>query len=106
MSDELRELYQEVILDHGKNPRNFYEHSDATNEARGSNPLCGDQRKTFREVEAKLTPKAADSARSGAVFLDVAFFEDRSQEVEVLLHSPSLLSALRWFNEVSPCSHR
>tara|TARA_R110002110_G_scaffold2756_1_gene13319 strand:+ start:69049 stop:69504 length:456 start_codon:yes stop_codon:yes gene_type:complete len=43
MSDELRELYQEVILEHGKNPRNFHTSDDATNEARGNNPLCGDQ---------------------------------------------------------------
>jgi nitrogen fixation NifU-like protein len=43
MSDELRELYQEVILEHGKNPRNFHANDDATNEARGNNPLCGDQ---------------------------------------------------------------
>ncbi len=43
MSDDLRELYQEVILDHGKNPRNFHVCDDATNEARGNNPLCGDQ---------------------------------------------------------------
>ncbi len=43
MSDELRELYQEVILEHGKNPRNFHVSEDATNEARGNNPLCGDQ---------------------------------------------------------------
>jgi nitrogen fixation NifU-like protein len=43
MSDELRELYQEVILEHGKNPRNFHASDDATNEARGNNPLCGDQ---------------------------------------------------------------
>ncbi len=43
MSDDLRELYQEVILDHGKHPRNFHACEDATNEARGNNPLCGDQ---------------------------------------------------------------
>lgn len=43
MSDDLRELYQEVILEHGKNPRNFHASDDATNEARGNNPLCGDQ---------------------------------------------------------------
>ena len=53
MSDELRELYQEVILDHGKNPRNFYEHSDATNEARGSNPLCGDQLVIYLQLDSE-----------------------------------------------------
>ena len=41
--DELRELYQEVILDHGKHPRNFKSIEDATSKAHGNNPLCGDQ---------------------------------------------------------------
>ena len=41
MSD-LRELYQQVILDHNKNPRNFREMADATSHVDGYNPLCGD----------------------------------------------------------------
>jgi nitrogen fixation NifU-like protein len=43
MDDMLRELYQEVILDHGKNPHNFRHPEDATCEAHGNNPLCGDK---------------------------------------------------------------
>lgn len=43
MSFDLRELYQEVILDHNKRPRNKGRLDDATNEAEGHNPLCGDQ---------------------------------------------------------------
>ncbi|TDI58023.1 MAG: SUF system NifU family Fe-S cluster assembly protein [Alphaproteobacteria bacterium] len=42
MSD-LRELYQEVILDHGKNPRNFGPLPEANRQAHGHNPLCGDK---------------------------------------------------------------
>ncbi|MBC8337300.1 MAG: SUF system NifU family Fe-S cluster assembly protein [Rhodospirillales bacterium] len=42
MFDELRDLYQEVILDHGKNPRNFRRPEDATCLAHGNNPVCGD----------------------------------------------------------------
>ena len=42
MSD-LRDLYQEVILDHGKRPRNFRHPADANREAKGDNPLCGDK---------------------------------------------------------------
>ena len=42
MFDELRELYQEVILDHGRNPRNLRQPADANREALGNNPLCGD----------------------------------------------------------------
>ena len=41
MSD-LRELYQEVILDHNKSPHNFRELPDADRHAEGDNPLCGD----------------------------------------------------------------
>ncbi len=42
MSD-LDELYQSVILDHNKTPRNFRKLEHATNHAEGRNPLCGDQ---------------------------------------------------------------
>lgn len=42
MLDELRELYQEVILDHGRNPRNCRCSVEANRHAHGHNPLCGD----------------------------------------------------------------
>jgi nitrogen fixation NifU-like protein len=44
---ELSELYQEVILDHNKHPRNFCELPDCTNSADGYNPLCGDRVSVF-----------------------------------------------------------
>lgn len=50
MSD-LRDLYQEVILDHGKNPRNFRTNEAATRQAKGYNPLCGDQVRLFVDVD-------------------------------------------------------
>jgi nitrogen fixation NifU-like protein len=43
MNDALRNIYQEVIIDHNKQPRNFRKLSDATQTAEGFNPLCGDQ---------------------------------------------------------------
>jgi len=42
MLDDLRELYQEVILDHSRNPRNFRHPGNANCEAHGHNPMCGD----------------------------------------------------------------
>jgi len=39
---DLRDLYQEVILEHSKQPRNYRELGDANHKAEGSNPLCGD----------------------------------------------------------------
>ncbi len=43
MSDDLRDLYQEVILDHGRHPRNKHSLEDANHLAHGENPLCGDK---------------------------------------------------------------
>ncbi len=48
---EINELYQEVILDHNKNPRNFREIAAANRKADGNNPLCGDELKVFLELE-------------------------------------------------------
>ena len=39
---ELKELYQEIILDHGKNPRNLGKFDNYNKDAKGNNPLCGD----------------------------------------------------------------
>ncbi|MGH6927974.1 MAG: Fe-S cluster assembly sulfur transfer protein SufU [Dongiaceae bacterium] len=50
MSD-LRDLYQEVILDHSKQPRNFRRPGNANREARGDNPLCGDKVTVFVTIE-------------------------------------------------------
>ncbi len=43
MDDSLRELYQDVILDHSRHPRHFGRLDGATNTAQGHNPLCGDR---------------------------------------------------------------
>ena len=43
MNPELEELYQEVILDHSRRPRNFGELADATMRVHGDNPSCGDE---------------------------------------------------------------
>ena len=40
---DLKELYQDIILEHGKNPRNFGKCDKHTHQAKGHNPLCGDQ---------------------------------------------------------------
>lgn len=47
MSTDLRELYQQVILDHNRNPRNFREIADPTVKVDGYNPLCGDHYTVF-----------------------------------------------------------
>ena len=51
MSEQLRELYQQVILDHNKNPRNFKELPNATRKVDGYNPLCGDHYTIYVELD-------------------------------------------------------
>ena len=48
---ELSELYQAVILDHNKKPRNFHKLENANRHAEGFNPLCGDQLNVYLHVE-------------------------------------------------------
>ncbi len=48
--DDLRELYQDTILDHNRKPRNFRVLADASHEADGRNPLCGDELTLFARV--------------------------------------------------------
>ena len=54
MFDDLSDLYQQVILDHCKHPRNFREMPSATCSAQGHNPLCGDQLKLFVALEGEV----------------------------------------------------
>jgi nitrogen fixation NifU-like protein len=49
--DELRDLYQEVIVDHGRQPRNFGHLAGANRSAEGFNPLCGDRLTLYLRVE-------------------------------------------------------
>jgi len=48
---ELSELYQQVILDHNKKPRNFHKLENANRSAEGYNPLCGDHLNVYLHVE-------------------------------------------------------
>ncbi len=54
MFDDLTDLYQQVILDHCKHPRNFRDLPSPTCSAQGHNPLCGDQLKLFLTLESDV----------------------------------------------------
>ena len=51
MFDELQELYQQVILDHSRSPRNFFKLDAANRIAEGHNPLCGDRVTVYLRLE-------------------------------------------------------
>ena len=49
--EDLRELYQEVILDHNKNPKNFRKLENASHTSEGYNPFCGDRINLYLQIE-------------------------------------------------------
>jgi nitrogen fixation protein NifU and related proteins len=68
IGEELRDLYQEIILDHGKHPRNHRHPEDATHEARGDNPMCGDRVTVYLKVSPdRVIEDAAFQGRGCAI---------------------------------------
>ena len=59
MFDDINDLYQQVILDHCKKPRNFHEMAQATRTAQGHNPLCGDNLKLFLTLDGDVIKDAS-----------------------------------------------
>ena len=65
---ELRELYQELILEHSKKPRNFHALEHATHTAEGFNPLCGDKLKLYLELKNGLVQDIGFEGSGCAIF--------------------------------------
>jgi len=98
MSD-LRELYQQVILDHNKNPRNFRELSNATSRVEGYNPLCGDRITLELKVEQSRVSEARFKGDGCAISTAAASLLTelvRGKNLEELTNVPDeqLISAL------------
>src|SRR5438067_2248444 len=64
---DLRELYQDIILDHGRHPRNFRALEHPTHLARGHNPLCGDRVTVFLAVEGDRIADVSFEGRGCAI---------------------------------------
>jgi len=63
MFDDLRDLYQEVIFDHNRNPRNFHVMENADRKVEGFNPLCGDRLTLFLKMDGD---KIVDASFQGS----------------------------------------
>jgi nitrogen fixation NifU-like protein len=67
MTPELQELYQSVILDHNRSPRNFRKLDDATGHAEGRNPLCGDMYQVWLKVDGDRIADASFEGQGCAI---------------------------------------
>ena len=90
MFDDLTDLYQQVILDHSKSPRNFHKMQTANRTAQGHNPLCGDHVTLFMTMDGDTIKDiifqgdgcevgGERSSRSSGVFTDEEFSCDGRQ---------------------------
>ena len=67
MASDLSELYQEILLEHNRRPRNFRSMDDATHQADGFNPLCGDQISLQLKLESDKVDDAAFQGHGCAI---------------------------------------
>jgi nitrogen fixation protein NifU and related proteins len=90
---ELSHLYQEVIIDHNKCPRNYREMTDAHCSAQGYNPLCGDKVTVYLKLQDNTITAASFQgcgcaiSTASASLLTVALVGKTKQEAETLFHS-------------------
>ncbi|PCI65197.1 MAG: SUF system NifU family Fe-S cluster assembly protein [Piscirickettsiaceae bacterium] len=95
MLDDLRDLYQEVIFDHNRNPRNFRVMDDADRQIDGFNPLCGDRLTLFIKLDGDKIVDAsfqgqgcAISTASASLMTDIikGQTEQEAQDLFLLFH--------------------
>jgi nitrogen fixation protein NifU and related proteins len=97
MSGDLRDLYQEVVLEHSKRPRNFRAMEDATGSAQGFNPLCGDQITLYVKVkdgvvkEVSFVGQGCAISKASASLLTGAVKEKTAEEALRLFGKVHLL---------------
>lgn len=88
--NDLRDLYQQIILDHNRNPRNFHELPNATKRVDGYNPLCGDHYTIFVEMDGDtikdvgFTGNGCAISKSSASVMTSSVKGKRTEEAEKL----------------------
>ena len=89
---EINELYQQVILDHNKKPRNFKILENANREQMGFNPLCGDELTIYLEMDGDLIKDISFQgsgcaiSKSSASMMTTAVKGKTMAEAEILFH--------------------
>ncbi len=88
----LKELYQEIILEHGKNPRNLRKTENFNKDAKGHNPLCGDKVHVYLKLDEKKKIEdisfegegCAISMASASIMTDLVKGKEESQVKEII----------------------
>ena len=92
---ELRELYQEVILDHHKKPRNFRPLADASAKVEGYNPLCGDRVTVYVKLEDGIVKDISFQGSGCAISTASASMMTESLKGKTLAEAEALFRSFR-----------
>ena len=113
MFEDLNDLYQQVILDHCKKPRNFHEMPLANRTAQGHNPLCGDNLKLFLTLDGEVVKDAStqewtsrltlgDTNAGMSLLYHVKIVLLDTELADYLTHSRPEANATWWTSETLP----
>ena len=97
MTGELRDLYQDLILDHGRRPRNHRRPGHISREAAGRNPLCGDQLTVFLDLDGSTIKDAAFEGSGCAIATASASIMTEALKGRSVDEARSLFN---WFHEM------
>lgn len=93
--NELRELYQEVILDHNSQPRNYRVLDPATHQANGFNPLCGDRVTLYLDVQDNVIRDISFQGNGCAISTASASMLTESLKGKTLTEAQKVFEAFR-----------
>ncbi|CAM4444860.1 MAG: Zinc-dependent sulfurtransferase SufU [Legionellaceae bacterium] len=96
MSD-LRELYQEVIIDHSKSPRNFYELPHTTHHAEGFNPLCGDRLTLYMKINNNIIEEISFLGAGCAISTSSASLMTEQLKGKTIAEAETLFREFQYF---------
>ncbi|MBI1746154.1 MAG: SUF system NifU family Fe-S cluster assembly protein [Acidobacteria bacterium] len=103
MSD-LGELYQQVILDHNKRPRNFRRLEEANHRADGHNPLCGDQLTVYLQMEGDVIRDIAFHGAGCAISKASASLMTESVKGKTKLEAEQIFEKMHKLLTGDPCA--
>jgi nitrogen fixation protein NifU and related proteins len=99
MFDDLDDLYQEVILEHSKRPRNFREMPNANRHARGKNPFCGDNYTVYLHMENDIVKDVsfqgdgcAISKASGSMMTEAIKGKTKAEAEKIFTHFHNMIT--------------
>ncbi|RKZ79951.1 MAG: SUF system NifU family Fe-S cluster assembly protein [Gammaproteobacteria bacterium] len=93
-SADLRDLYQQVIMDHNKKPRNFREMDDANHLAHGNNPLCGDALVVFVKLDGDVIEDVSFQGSGCAISVASASLMTEALKGKTLAEAESLYESV------------